>query len=441
MKCLILAAGKGSRLQHKSSSKPLIKLLGVALIERVIRSAIDAGADDFYIVIGNNSDLLSSFLSSLSKRLNISIKIIYNEFWDIYENGYSVLKAKNFLEEPFLLLMGDHLVDSQIIKNVVSSPIKENEIVLGVDIRLKNEFIDFDDVTKVRFEKGKIIDIGKNISNFNGYDTGVFYCSKEIFKALEQAKQDGNLTLSYAVKLLAKKDLAKIKEINSGFWFDIDTEEALINAENFLLNQLRSKKNDGFISYYLNRPISSKITKIISKYNITPNQISLISFIFSCFSAYLFTFSSYFYLLLGGILAQFASIIDGCDGEIARLKYMKSDFGAWFDAVLDRYADAFLLFGLIIHGLINKFSYNYIFWGFFSIIGSFMVSYTADKYDSIIKNFIDKKEIRIGRDLRIFIIFIGCIFNQVLLTLSVIAIIMNIETVRRIWICKKNEKF
>ncbi len=45
------------------------------------------------------------------------------------------------------------------------------------------------------------------------------------------------------------------------------------------------------------------------------------------------------------MVAQVASIIDGCDGEIARLKRLESDFGAWFDAVLERYADAFLLFG------------------------------------------------------------------------------------------------
>ncbi len=47
------------------------------------------------------------------------------------------------------------------------------------------------------------------------------------------------------------------------------------------------------------------------------------------------------------MVAQVASIIAGSDGEIARLKRLERDFGAWFDALLDRYADAFLLFGLL----------------------------------------------------------------------------------------------
>ena len=51
-------------------------------------------------------------------------------------------------------------------------------------------------------------------------------------------------------------------------------------------------------------------------------------------------------LALGGLLAQLASVVDGCDGEVARLKFHESAYGGWFGAVLDRYADAFLLLGL-----------------------------------------------------------------------------------------------
>lgn len=47
MKCLIIAAGKGSRLRRQGDVKPLIPILGLPLIERVIRSAMEAGADEF----------------------------------------------------------------------------------------------------------------------------------------------------------------------------------------------------------------------------------------------------------------------------------------------------------------------------------------------------------------------------------------------------------
>ena len=47
MKCLIIAAGKGSRLKQQGDSRPLIPILGLPLIERVIRTAMGAGVDEF----------------------------------------------------------------------------------------------------------------------------------------------------------------------------------------------------------------------------------------------------------------------------------------------------------------------------------------------------------------------------------------------------------
>jgi len=116
-----------------------------------------------------------------------------------------------------------------------------------------------------------------------------------------------------------------------------------------LLKQLRSKPTDGPVARYLNRPISIRISKWLVNKPITPNQISLAAFLFSTVAALLFAVGYYPLLLLGGLIAQFASIIDGCDGEIARLKYQSSPYGGWLDAVLDRYADAFLLFGLTMY--------------------------------------------------------------------------------------------
>jgi len=52
MKCLIIAAGKGHRLRSKGDSKPLTPLFDIPLIERVIRCALEAGADDFFVVTG-----------------------------------------------------------------------------------------------------------------------------------------------------------------------------------------------------------------------------------------------------------------------------------------------------------------------------------------------------------------------------------------------------
>ena len=438
MKCLIIAAGKGSRLQQRGDSKPLVPILGVPLIERVIRTVMEAGADQFYVIIGYQGERVRLFLEQLAERLAIRITPLVNDDWD-KDNGLSVLKAQDVLHEPFLLLMADHLFDPNLVRLLTTLNPGDGEVALVVDRNIHNPLVDMEDVTRVKMEDGKIHDIGKGLADFNGFDTGIFLCSPAIFRALEQSKEkDGNTTLSGAVHLLAAEGNAKAIPTDD-FWIDVDDPAAFQKAEQALLLRLRDKPNDGPVARYLNRPISVRISRYLVQRDVTPNQISLFSFLCSLLAAGLFALGGYAALLIGGVLAQFASIIDGCDGEVARLKYQSSDFGGWFDAVLDRYADAFLLFGLTWHLLAVEVNGWILFVGFMAIIGSFMLSYTADKYDNLMRERIragGKAGLRMGRDVRVFLIFLGAVANMVLPVLVLIAVVMNVETLRRIMIAR-----
>ena len=436
MKCLIIAAGQGTRLKSKGEIKPLVPLLGVPLIERIIRSAMKGGVDEFVVITGYGGEQVGRFLQQLAKRLDVAVTLIQNNDWQ-KENGFSVLKARDVLKGPFLLLMADHLFDPAIIRSLQEQTLNYGEVLLVVDTDKNNPLIDMEDVTRVRIKDGYILNIGKNIDSFNGFDTGIFLCTPAIFEALEHAcKIHDDTTLSAAIQVLAENKCAKAVQ-TKGFWIDIDDEKNFRQAEKTLLDSLRGKSNDGPVSYWLNRPVSTRISRVLVNFHITPNQISFFSFMLSVIAAGLFALGNYWLLASGGIIAQFASIIDGSDGEVARLKYLSSDYGGWFDAVLDRYADAFLLFGLTWHVYSRDLSPWALATGFSAIIGSFMLSYTADKYDNLMKDRI-KKGVRMGRDIRVFLIFSGAILNQAYLVLIVIAVLMNLETIHRIVICRND---
>ena len=439
MKCLILAAGQGSRLQQKGEVKPLIPLLGIPLIERVIRSAHHAGADDFFVVTGYQSEKLKPFITQLGKRLNIPITCIHNEEWE-QENGLSVLKARDFLQEPFLLLMADHVFDPEWVRILLRHPLKEGEVVLCVDQDIHNPLIDMEDVTRVKMESDRIQAIGKGLADYNAFDTGIFLCTPGIFPALEEsARKHNDTTLSGAGRVLAAAGRFHAVPVTGRFWMDVDSPAAFKKAAQGLLGQLRNKATDGPVSRYLNRPMSIRISGMLVHTTITPNQISFVSFLLSLLAAGFFAYGGYLFLVTGGLLAQFASVIDGCDGEVARLKFQQSDYGGWFDAVLDRYADAFLLFGLTWHAYEAQPEGFILLTGFMAIIGSFMLSYTADKYDHLMHQKIGTGSLfRMGRDVRVFLILLGALFNQALLTLVVIAVVMNGETLRRVIICRDN---
>lgn len=441
MKCLIIAAGKGTRLSSKGDSKPLIPLLGLALIERVILTANKAGLTDFYVVTGYNGEKVKRFLDGFSQNRDINITHITNEEWE-KGNGISVLNAKKLLNENFILLMGDHIFDESILVRLTNERIADDEVMLAVDYNIDietNKLVDVDDVTKVLVEEGRILDIGKNIKKYNAYDTGIFLCSPAIFSAIEESLHDDDSSLSGGIRVLAGKGKAKIFDIKDEYWIDVDDEKTLKKAENTLLDTLK-KASDGPISRYLNRPISTRITKYLLRTDITPNQVSFFSFILAMLGAFLFFLGGYITLVIGAILAQVASVIDGCDGEIARLKFQVTEFGGWFDAVLDRYADAFLLFGLTYYVCFTNCDFFTLFIGFLAIIGAFMNSYTADKYDGLMKRKLrpGKYYFRMGRDVRIFIIFLGALINQPLLILVTIALLTNAENIRRIVVLYKN---
>ena len=138
-------------------------------------------------------------------------------------------------------------------------------------------------------------------------------------------------------------------------------------------------------------------------------------------------------MLLGGLLAQLSSILDGCDGEIARLKLLESKFGEFFDRVLDRYSDLFILTGLTFHTYFIHKTLTVFFIGFIVVGGKIILSYTAYVSDSMVSG---HNSFRIGRDLIILIILIGALFNIPYITLVVLAFIINVEVCKRLWILK-----
>lgn len=131
-------------------------------------------------------------------------------------------------------------------------------------------------------------------------------------------------------------------------YINLDFNPLISNREDFSFWEkelLKSmiKSEDGIVSRHFNRKISLFMTRFLIKTPVTPNMISISSFLMIIFAALLFLRGDYISGLLGGVLAQFSAILDGCDGEIARLKHRPSKFGAFFDTMLDRYSDTILI--------------------------------------------------------------------------------------------------
>jgi CDP-L-myo-inositol myo-inositolphosphotransferase len=433
---LILAAGLGSRLRARTKTpKPLARVLGLTFAERVICTLLDAGVRRFLVTLGHEADTVRSHFSDIARRRGVTVDFIEAEHWE-RGNGASALAAKGRTgEAPFFLVMIDHLFDPGIARALADDPPAPGEMRLAVD-RDKDAIFDLDDVTRVKIDDGRIQGIEKLRDDWDAGDTGVMLCTSGLFEGLERAAARNKHGLSDGLRELAGEGRARTIDVTGMPWLDVDTPEALREAERRLMRDQGRKTRDGPVSRHLNRPVSRWLSRYLVRTTVTPNQISLFSWLLSCVAAGLMAVSGYPALAIGGVLAQLASIVDGCDGEVARLKRSQSEFGGWFDAVLDRYADAVLLFGLMWHEFAATGTSLSVVLGFAAIVGSFLNSYTADKYDGLMAQRLrGASYFWLGRDVRVFVIFLGALLNLPLVTLGVVALVMNVEVVRRIVVC------
>ena len=112
-----------------------------------------------------------------------------------------------------------------------------------------------------------------------------------------------------------------------------------------------SKPQDGFVSRFLNRPISRRITHFLLRFPIHPNAWTISIFVLPLIASVFLVRGNYVSIVIGAAIFQVFSILDGCDGEIARAKNLESKFGERLDYFSDFVASLLyvLALGLGLH--------------------------------------------------------------------------------------------
>lgn len=117
------------------------------------------------------------------------------------------------------------------------------------------------------------------------------------------------------------------------------------------------------------------VARILAGFGISPNALTVLGFIGSVLAAAAFAYRELNYALFFLLIT---SLLDALDGAVARAANKTSKFGGFFDSVLDRYSDAFILMGLMLY--LQK---HYILI-FIVLIGSILVSYSRARAELVI---------------------------------------------------------
>jgi 1L-myo-inositol 1-phosphate cytidylyltransferase len=232
MKCVIIAAGQGTRLRARAESKPLAQVAGRPLIDHVVLAAAAGGAGDFLVVTGYRPEPIEDHLAGLAARTGLSIATVRNPDW-ARPNGLSVLAAAPHVEGEFMLLMADHLFEPRILGRLAAERVAGAALTLAADFRLGNPDVDLDDVTKVAVAPdGRIRRIGKTLADYDAFDTGLFLATPALPEAIDRSLRDGGSgSLSDGVQALAEAGRAFVLDSGDSWWIDVDDEAALRRAE------------------------------------------------------------------------------------------------------------------------------------------------------------------------------------------------------------------
>jgi CDP-diacylglycerol--glycerol-3-phosphate 3-phosphatidyltransferase len=185
------------------------------------------------------------------------------------------------------------------------------------------------------------------------------------------------------------------------------------------------------------------VGRFFVKLGVTPNQLTLAGLILQAIVAAVIATGR---LQLGGVLLVVFSIFDAFDGTVARLTGRASKFGSFFDSTLDRYAEAFVLFGLLIYETSQPDTRTEVLLIYASIVGSLLVSYTRAKAESL---GIKCMEGILTRAERVMLLVIGLVLspyqiwilpNSMIIVLWLLAILSNVTAIQRIWAVFKATK-
>ena len=244
MRCIIPAAGRGTRLRPHTNTKPkvLLSLGNKPIISHILDSVIEANINDIVLVVGHEKDKLIDYVSS---NYGDSCKLSFIEQKIRKGLGHAIFSAAEYLNgEPVLIALGDSLYEnsfSQMVEKFNEFPDWTGAITVKSvqNPQAYGIVVTHEDSKSVK----KLEEKPKNPTSSLAI-TGVYIIrnSLELKDALIElinsglTSAGGEFQLTDALQIMVKKGLV-LGTIDSGRWFDCGRKEALLAAHSYVLNK------------------------------------------------------------------------------------------------------------------------------------------------------------------------------------------------------------
>lgn len=329
---------------------PLTQVVGIGLFQRTVLTLQRAGIRQLIVLVGAEEDQLKQALSK-GPRLTIPVRWMpIREFPLDDPRTWESLAAE---AGGFCLVSGVRGVFSrQLIEHLRQEvqEVQDGQAILVARASTERDQQERRLGLRVATQAERLLSLGSSRQDdATLMATDVVVLPASFINAASQAGiESGTVPLRRWLERAAEDGRVRVlsTESNPSYWYQDLRDHADVQlAERKLFSSLKGEF-EGFVDRYFNRKLSRWFTRGFLACGFSPNAVTLVATGIGLISAACFGLGSYQAGVIAAVLFQLSAVIDCCDGEVARLTFTESPFGAWLDIALDNVVHMAIFVGI-----------------------------------------------------------------------------------------------
>jgi len=299
---ILVAAGTGIEGENLSACGET-EFGSLPQIKRLVITAQRAGIRNFTIVTDRADTPLKGLLAG-DKRIDSSIS------WHTLGTGIALGDSTS------LIIQSNLITTPKALSNFMEEGPAPGEISVLVD-GSKDAWI--------KTSGDEIIDLYPS----GGRAVGAFMAQGRL---LEKSIMD-SMSVSAFVKEHISRERVKFRKFSDSYWMRLSSDKDSAKKAEELIFRYVGKTATGWLARVVNSKISLPTSKLLVKTPLTPNMISVMINIIGAMCGIFYAIG---HPVIGALCMQAATILDRCDGEVARVKLMETKKGQWVDTISDQ---------------------------------------------------------------------------------------------------------
>ena len=327
---------------------PFINVVGIGLFHRTVLTLQRAGIRQLMVLAGPEEDRLKR---ALGKGPRVTIPVRWMPIREFPLDDSRTWESLAADVRGFCLLSGVRGIFSRPLIESLRQEVQVGQAILVAEADCEDNRRSRRSSLRVKMQEGRFLSITERQDEAALVATDLVVLPASFLRALKQADlETGVVPVRRWLELAAVEGQVRVlsTEADRTHWYqDVCGAADVKAAEKKLFNSLKGDL-EGFVDRFFNRKVSRWFTRLFLAAGLSPNVITLVATVVGLIAAAGFGLGTYGAGIIAALLFQLAAIIDCCDGEVARLTFTESPFGAWLDIAMDNVVHMAIFAGIAV---------------------------------------------------------------------------------------------